>query len=304
MRDIMNYFELKITKKQAGHTIYEFLEKCHLGKKRRYLLRDKLLVNHQPVNQNYLLQEGDLLQIEIADFEGIDFIPSANTPEVLYEDPFILVINKNPNIIIYPEYKTEAGTLVNDVANYYKQKGINRTIRHIHRLDRDTSGVILFAKDMITQAYLSFLLEQNKIIRKYIGYIKSSKIPNEGEVDLPISGDRHINGKMITNPRGQYALTKYKTISRGEYFSIVEFKLETGRTHQIRVHMAAINSPLLGDTLYGQGSQLISRPALHSAFISFMHPYFDEEVKVYSQLPKDMAEIINESQLAKVNNLY
>ena len=83
---------------------------------------------------------------------------------------------------------------------------------------------------------------------------------------MPISGDRHINGKMINNPRGQYTLTKYKTISRGEYFSIVEFKLETGRTHQIRVHMAAINSPLLGDTLYGQGSQLISRPAILSLY--------------------------------------
>lgn len=300
----MSNFQLTITEAQANKTLEEFLTNCHLARKKRYLLSDKLYVNGQKVKPNYRLKEKDLLEIDLSDFELIDFIPSETLPEVIYEDDYLIVINKKPDIIIYPETKNGQGTLVNDVAYYYKKQNLNRAIRYVHRLDRDTSGAILFAKDMITHAYLSFLLEQNKITRKYLGFVKGNKLSPEGEVNLPISGDRHVNGKMITNPRGQVALTKYKTIIRGNYFSVCEFKLETGRTHQIRVHMAAINHPLLGDTLYGQGSQLISRPALHSSFISLIHPYTDEVVKISCPLPNDMANLLNESDKIKIQKLY
>lgn len=300
----MDSFKLRINHTQANKTIYDFLNSCHLAKKKRYLLSDKLYVNGQKASQNYQLEENDLLEIDLSDFEAMDFIPSNGLPEVVFEDPYLLVINKAPKLIIYPESKSGQGTLVNDVANYYKHQGINRAIRYVHRLDRDTSGIILFAKDLITHAYLSSLLEQNKIIRKYIGFVKGNKLLAEGEVNLPIGGDRHINGKMIVSPRGQAALTKYRTIIRGDYFSVCEFKLETGRTHQIRVHMAAIHHPLLGDTLYGDGSQLISRPALHSSFISFTHPYSGEMIKISCPLPYDMATIIGESDYAKIKKLY
>jgi 23S rRNA pseudouridine1911/1915/1917 synthase len=290
----MNSFKLTINKNQENRSISSFLADCHLARKKIYLLRDALYVNGIKANQETLLKLNDVLEIDLTSFEKIDFIPSHQMPDVVYEDDYILIISKRPNQIIYPEFKDGTGTVVNDVAYYYKEKGLDRAIRYIHRLDRETSGALLFAKDMITHAYLSYLLEQNKIDRKYIGFVKYSKLPEKGEINQPIGGDRHHSGKMITHPNGQPALTRYRLLAKNEYFSIYEFKLETGRTHQIRVHVASTGNPLLGDTLYGVGSQLINRPALHSSRITFRHPYSGEMLDVKCPMPDDMKSIISE----------
>ena len=292
----MDKISIKILDKYDGLTIKEFLKSFYLGRSKIEEIRNSnnVYLNQNKVNIDDKIKKDDILEFHFV--EKIDFKPSNIEADVLYEDECILLVNKPSGIIIHPEYKDEEkDTLVNRVANYYYHHKIFRNIRYVHRIDLETSGIVLFCKDFLSFSLLNHLMESHLIERKYLALCQNKFKNKEGVVEAPLSKDRHINNKyrVSSSPSSQKAYTTYKVIeNKNKKCSLVELLLKTGRTHQIRVHMSYINHPLCGDELYGGNKKLISRVALHSYSISFFLPYTNELIKVTCPLPKDMKEVI------------
>lgn len=264
----------------------EILDIYHVSKKLRHQLRmnKAILVDHQPVQHNPLIACENQLVIQLP-HEEIDFIPQYIPFDVLYEDEVLLVINKPIHHIIYPEHKDEMNCIVNAIAFYYQQTNQCHAIRPIHRLDKDTSGILVFSKQAFFQAYFDEALATKKIKRHYLALIEGT-ISKPLTINANIGKDRHAN-KYRVSKSGQNAITHVKPIKSGA-ISLVECQLETGRTHQIRVHLASIQHPLLADPLYGHPSTLISRVALHSSHLELFHPLTNERLVVDCALNEDM----------------
>ena len=247
----MDNVKIKINKEYIGKTIKEFLKDNNVGRGKVEAIRvaKSSFINGEYKNLETKLCENDELVFTFE--EEIDFISEDGMLDVVYEDDYVLLVNKPCNIIIHPDDKTKGGTLVNLVANYYKNKGINRKIRYIHRLDKETTGLILFAKDFLSEAILLKELQNDNISRKYLAFLEGKLNNTSGTIKANIDKDRHVNGKMCVSKSGKETISKYKVIKEFKEYSLVEFSLLTGRTHQIRVHASYIKHCLLGDVLYG-----------------------------------------------------
>ena len=284
----MDEIKILVSKEYQGKTIKEFLKLNNVGRGKVEAIRvnKQSFINGEYKNLETTLKENDLLSFIIN--EEIDFIADDKKLDVVYEDDYILLVNKPSDIIIHPDDKTKGKTLVNIVANYYKEKGINRKVRYIHRLDKETTGLILFAKDFLSEAILLKELQNDNISRKYLAFLEGKLNKKEGIIKANIDKDRHVNGKMCIAKSGKEAISKYKVIKEFKEYSLVEFSLLTGRTHQIRVHASYINHPLLGDVLYGGNMLYSSRVALHSYSISFNHPINKKPIDICINLPIDL----------------
>ncbi len=289
----MNQISIKVLKKQNGLTIKEYLKSMHVGRGKIEEIRvnKSVFLNDEQVNLETLLNEGDILKFLIN--EKIDVAPFDDCQlDVLYEDEHVLIVNKPSGYLIHSDGDTTTPTLCSLVANYYYEHKIFRPVRYIHRLDLETTGIVLFAKDFLSEAKLHADMERHLIKREYIG-IATNKFKNlEGKIDSPIGKDRHNSKRMRVSKSGQKAVTYYRVLDNYKGLSLVNFTLETGRTHQIRVHMTSINHPLLGDSLYGRSSEIISRVALHSSKITFFHPISGELISILCALPSDFCAII------------
>lgn len=272
-------------------TVREFLESFYLSKSKIYTLffENKILVNDHKCKERDLIKVGDIITIDHD--EEIDYKIKKGKLDILYEDQYFLIINKPYGIIIH-NGKDNDDALCNLVAGYYKENGISLNIRFAHRIDKDTTGIIVFCKDILTLSYMNHFIETHEIRRAYrllvSGYFKNKK----GVIDKPIGEDRHSNSRMRISNTGKESITEYEILKQFNNISYVECKLKTGRKHQIRVHMASLNHPLLGDTLYGGDNKLIKRVALHSYNIKFIHPFFNEEMDITAKLPIDMNNIL------------
>jgi len=284
----MDEIKILISKEYQGKTIKEFLKLNNVGRGKVEAIRvnKQSFINGEYKNLETTLKENDLLSFVIN--EEIDFIADDKKLDVVYEDDYILLVNKPSDIIIHPDDKTKGKTLVNIVANYYKEKGIKRKVRYIHRLDKETTGLILFAKDFLSEAILLKELQNDNISRKYLAFLEGKLNKKEGIIKANIDKDRHVNGKMCIAKSGKEAISKYKVIKEFKEYSLVEFSLLTGRTHQIRVHASYINHPLLGDVLYGGNLLYSSRVALHSYSIRFIHPINKKPIDICINLPIDL----------------
>lgn len=284
----MDEIKILVSKEYQGKTIKEFLKLNNVGRGKVEAIRvnKQSFINGEYKNLETTLKENDLLSFIIN--EEIDFIADDKKLDVVYEDDYVLLVNKPSDIIIHPDDKTKGKTLVNIVANYYKEKGINRKVRYIHRLDKETTGLILFAKDFLSEAILLKELQNDNISRKYLAFLEGKLNKKEGIIKANIDKDRHFNGKMCIVKSGKEAISKYKVIKEFKEYSLVEFSLLTGRTHQIRVHASYINHPLLGDVLYGGNMLYSSRVALHSYSISFNHPINKKPIDICINLPIDL----------------
>ncbi len=284
----MDEIKILVSKEYQGKTIKEFLKLNNVGRGKVEAIRvnKQSFINGEYKNLETTLKENDCLSFIIN--EEIDFIADDKKLDVVYEDNYILLVNKPSDIIIHPDDKTKGNTLVNIVANYYKEKGINRKVRYIHRLDKETTGLILFAKDFLSEAILLKELQNDNISRKYLAFLEGKLNKKEGIIKANIDKDRHVNGKMCIVKSGKEAISKYKVIKEFKEYSLVEFSLLTGRTHQIRVHASHINHPLLGDVLYGGNMLYSSRVALHSYSISFNHPINKKPIDITINLPIDL----------------
>lgn len=233
------------------------------------------------------------LSLLLYDDEAPQFEPSWTMPEILYEDDLCLVANKPPGIPVHPAYPEQTDTLANRMAGYLIAAGEPTRVRHIHRLDEQTSGPVLYAKNDWAQSWWDARLRDKEVDRRYVAVVAGVPRPPQGTWDAPIGRDRHRPERRRVSPGGDPALTRYRVLERypASGASLIELKLETGRTHQIRVHASHAGHPILGDVLYGGSADLIRRQALHGISLVFPHP-FEGEIAVEAPIPDDIGRLL------------
>ena len=242
------------------------------------------------VISKYGLKEKDILSIKAYE-QGRDFIEQESSLEIVYEDDLLCVVNKPSNLIIHPDDKSKKNTLCNYVSYYYQQSHQDLPIRYLHRLDRDTTGLVMFCKCALLQPYFDALIASKEIKKTYLAIIEGHLPQKEMSVNLPIGQDRHSKNKMCISKTGKDALTHFKEIKTNKNYTLVTCQIETGRKHQIRVHLNHLHHPIVGDSLYGKASSKIKRMALHAYCLEFIHPLTYQTIKIECPLPFDMEKI-------------
>ena len=246
---------------------------------------------------NEIIKTGDILDICLSEQETSEnIVPRECTFDILYEDEDILVVNKPYDTPIHPSVNNYDNTLANGIMYYYKEQNKPYVFRCINRLDRDTTGVTIIAKNLISASILSKRMKERGLSRTYLAFVEGIT-REEGTIDLPIGREEgSIIKRKIDEKEGKQAVTHYRRLEvfhiEGKAVSAVALQLDTGRTHQIRVHMAAIGHPLLGDFLYNENNHMLTRQALHAAECTFNHPITGEYMKVTAPLHKDMEMLI------------
>jgi 23S rRNA pseudouridine1911/1915/1917 synthase len=235
--------------------------------------------------------QGNKLLFHIFPSESAAFASEYSELEILFEDDFCLVVNKPAGMSIHPAKKGQKGTLAGAVAYYYESTGQSCSIRHIHRLDRDTTGAVLYAKNEWAHHLLDEDMREKQIERIYTALASGIFTAKEGSIREPIGSDRHHSGKRRVSPNGDAAVTHFKVMEQMKKAAMVRIRLETGRTHQIRVHLNHIGHPLLGDILYGGTSIGIDRQALHGEQLLFSHPVTGEALSITAPLPEDFLQL-------------
>ena len=225
--------------------------------------------------------------------DNSNIVPTEMNLNIIYEDKWFIVINKPAEIAIHPSVLHYNDSLSNGVKFYFDKIGLKKKIRVINRLDYNTSGIVIFAKCEYIHEQFSKQMSQNIFQKEYLCFVKGTLEHNKGIIDLPIARKPNSIIERCIDKKGQKSITHYEVLKTFSNYSLVKCILETGRTHQIRVHFSAIGNPLLGDTLYGTESDLISRQALHSNKIKLIHPITREDLSFESPLPNDMKKLIN-----------
>lgn len=249
---------------------------------------------------NEILITGDILEICLTEQGSSEnIVPRELQLDILYEDEDILVVNKPYDTPIHPSVNNYNNTLANGVVHYYQQQNKPYIFRCINRLDRDTTGVTILAKNLISASILSKRMKERGLSRIYVAFVEGIT-KEEGTIDLPIGREEGtIIKRKIDEKEGKHAVTHYCKLEElqveGKAVSVVALQLETGRTHQIRVHMASIGHPLLGDFLYNESNHMLTRQALHAASCAFYHPITGEYKRITAPLPKDMAMLMQRS---------
>ncbi|NMH69656.1 RluA family pseudouridine synthase [Bacillus sp. RO3] len=283
-------FELVIPDNWKNVTIETILRnKWQAPKKMIHTMRMEkdIKVNGELISWTHPVHPGDTLQIHLFKKVDYDVPPTYGVLDVLYEDEHLIVVNKPAGIDTHPNHPGETDTLSNLVAYHHQARGEYCRVMHIHRLDRDTSGAVIFAKHALSKAILDRLLTERKIKRTYHALVHGTLLRKKGTITEPIGRDRHHNTRRRVSPSGQDAITHYKVLETETSTTMVEVQLDTGRTHQIRVHMSHIGHPLVGDTLYG-GKPIVKRQALHAARISFPHPLTGERIECQAECVDDI----------------
>ena len=289
-------FHYTIPTEYNGQTLLSFLKhKNYSSQIITHLKRTEngILLNGKWGRVRDILHTGDMLTINLIETESSENIIPTNLPlDIVHEDEDILVVNKPADMPIHPSQGNYDNTLANAVAYYYQQKNETFTYRCINRLDRDTTGLLIIAKHMYSASLLSEMVANHEIHREYLA-IATGEVPKAGTIIAPIG---RVDGSTIERHvdefQGDYACTHYKSLAYNNGFSLVSLKLETGRTHQIRVHMKHIGHPLPGDFLYNPDYSVIERQALHSHKLSFIHPILGKQLEFVADLPMDMKKII------------
>jgi 23S rRNA pseudouridine1911/1915/1917 synthase len=277
------WFQITVPLEWNGQTIADIFRHVWESPKKlthSFRMENKVLVNGDPANWNMPLIKGSKIQIKLFEDENIEIFPNFIDIDILYEDEHVLVINKPPFMNTHPnDPKADQDTLVNAAQFYLQAKGEIRNIRQIHRLDRDTSGAILLAKHSLAGAILDNMLVKRNIKRTYIALVHGVLKQRTGTINAPIGRDRHHATKRRVSQSGQAATTHFTVlkVDKGKQQTYVKCWLDTGRTHQIRVHLSHLGHPLVGDTLYG-GNSIVKRQALHAAKLEFIHPFTQEKI--------------------------
>ncbi|MFY4773799.1 RluA family pseudouridine synthase [Metabacillus sp. RGM 3146] len=258
-----------------------------------------LTVNDAPVKTNYKCQANDKIEITLPEPEELDVVPEEMNLEIYYEDSDVLVVNKPRGMVVHPAPGHLTGTLVNGLmAHCTDLSGINGVLRPgiVHRIDKDTSGLLMVAKnDMAHESLVNQLVEKT-VTRRYKAIVHGVIQHDQGTIDAPIGRDKQDRQSMtVTKAGGKDAVTHFKVLERFKDFSYIECQLETGRTHQIRVHMKYIGFPLAGDPKYGPRKTLeIGGQALHAGILGFVHPRTGEYLEFEAPLPEEFTTLLEQ----------
>ena len=261
----------------------------------RLLKSGNILVNNEVHRKRLVLKPNDRVSIFLED-EEIDQTPEEMAIDVIYEDEDILAVDKAPFIVVHPTSNIKEGTLSNGIANYFKSKGIKRKVRIVNRLDRDTSGIIIFAKNSFSHQQLAHQMESGEFSKYYLAIVEGKVKFKQLTIDSPIEkGADGIHQEVSST--GSKAITHIELIRTFEEYSLVKLKIDTGKTHQIRVHLKSIGHPIIGDILYGRESSLINRQALHAYKLVINQPRNKRALSIISKLPDDMKELVGDIDL-------
>jgi len=256
-----------------------------------------ILVNGGSVKANYKVNPGDQVTLTIPEAEAAEIIPEDIPLDVYYEDGDVIVVNKPRGMVVHPAPGHASGTLVNALMFHCKDlSGINGVLRPgiVHRIDKDTSGLIMAAKNDKAHASLAAQLKEHSVTRKYFALVHGNLSHDQGTIDAPIGRDPH-DRKMYTviEKNSKHAVTHFHVVERFGDYTLVELKLETGRTHQIRVHMKFIGHPLVGDPMYGRSKGIkMEGQALHAAVLGFIHPSSEQYIEFTAPIPNDMEMVL------------
>lgn len=253
----------------------------------------KIYVNGKFVRKGILLSAGDLVSLYMDD-EVENIRAEKMDIDIVYEDFDLLIINKQPNIVVHPTKSHQSNTLSNGIAYYFQDNRIKKKIRFVNRLDMDTTGILIVAKNPFAHQQMALQFESNGVEKKYQAIVSGVMVKDEEFIDSPIGREEDKSIRKTVSEDGQDALTKYKVIEKYNNASFLDVQIFTGRSHQIRVHLESIGHPIIGDTLYSEGSPYINRQALHSYYLKIKHPRTGQPMEFIAPLPEDMKFLINQ----------
>lgn len=257
------------------------------------LIKDKnIYMNSFITDTRNTVTNGDIILLDFNyEEDNSNIVPTKMNLDIIYEDEWLLVVNKPAGIPIHPSRLHYEDSLSNGIKYYFDGINLKKKIRPVNRLDLNTSGLVIFAKCEYIQENFSKQMANDTFKKEYLCIVQGLLDKNIDTIDLPIARKRGSIIERCIDKNGQKSITHYEVIQEFENYSLVQCKLETGRTHQIRVHMQAINHPIIGDTLYGTSSRLINRQALHSYKIECIHPVTKGKLSFIAKLPEDMENL-------------
>lgn len=298
-------FEFKVTEEDANKRLDKFLVE-RLPKKfsrsfiQRLISEKKILLNGAAVKSHHKTNAGELIEVAIPEPIEESIKKEAIPIDIVYEDEYLLVVNKPPDMVVHPAPGNYIGTLVNALLAHCKNlSGIGGVLKPgiVHRIDKTTSGLLVVAKTDQAHKSLAKQFKDRTVNRVYLALVMGLVQLDNGRLELPIGRHSRDRKKMaVSFVKSKTAITKYKVLERFKDFTLLELTLGTGRTHQIRVHMSYIGHPLLGDVKYGARSGL-DRPMLHAMRLGFIHPITEKYMEFNSELPQDMKELISKKHL-------
>ncbi|MHB9924448.1 RluA family pseudouridine synthase [Clostridium botulinum] len=297
----MEKISLQVEKEFDNVRLDLYLSKIFEDKSRSYLQgiidEGNVLVNNKKKKRNYKLKVGDNIEVNIPEPKLLEIEPEDIKLDIIYEDKDVIVVNKPQEMVVHPAPGVYSGTLVNALLNHCKDlSGINGVARPgiVHRIDKDTSGILVVAKNDISHNNLAAQFKEHSISRVYMALVEGIIKDEHGTIEAPIGRHPVDRIKMAVVKDGRHAVTHYKVIERFKNHTLVECRLETGRTHQIRVHMSHIMHPLVGDPVYGYKKQRFNLKGqmLHAKLLGFIHPTTRQYVEFESELPEYFKKII------------
>ena len=296
----MEKFEIEITEEHAGSRIDKAVTTVNPEWSRtqvqQWLKEGLVLVDGIQVKPNYKVKQGDCIVVEEPTPEELDIVAEDLNLEVIYEDKDVLVVNKPRGMVVHPAPGHPSGTLVNGLMHHCTDlSGINGVMRPgiVHRIDKDTSGLLMVAKNDVAHVSLVDQLVARSVTRVYTALVHGHIPHDNGTIDAPIGRDQRDRQSMAIVDKGKHAVTHFKVLERFGNYTFVECRLETGRTHQIRVHMKYIGYPLVGDPKYGPKKTLdFGGQVLHAGTVGFNHPATGEYMEFTSPLPEDFQALV------------
>lgn len=274
----------------------------------RLIDEENILVNGKPTKASYKLNLDDVVTIIKEEPKEVEIKPQDIPLDIIYEDSDILVVNKQKGLVVHPGNGNPDGTLVNAIMNKCKDSlsGIGGEIRPgiVHRIDKDTSGLLIIAKNDKAHIVLSDRLKEHEVKKTYIALVRGKLKENEATIDMPIGRSTKDRTKMAVSKNGKNAVTHIKVIERFKNYTLLEVNIETGRTHQIRVHLSQIGYPIVGDYVYSNGKNPfgVEGQMLHSQKLEFKHPITEKEMKLEAKLPEYFEKVLEELRKENSNN--
>lgn len=273
---------------------------------KRLLENGDILVNEKIQKASYKPEAGDRIQINMPEVVETKLVAQDIPVPVIYEDKDIIVVNKPKGMVVHPANGNPDGTLVNAILAMCKDSlsGIGGEIRPgiVHRLDKDTSGLLIIAKNDLAHMNMSKQIQDRRVIKKYIALVRGTVPENEATIDMPIARSQKDRKKMAVDKNGKEAVTHFKVLARYDKYTLLEVKIDTGRTHQIRVHMSYIGHPVIGDEVYSNGKNEfgVKGQMLHAKYLEFKHPITGKDIKLEAPLPEYFEEVLKQLEERKL----